>query len=240
MEKKINSIVNPGLPVDIEQIILKSIKNTVQSNKKLDESVVVTPKIYKQVSELSSQKTKDTHVELYKNYVSKANEVSTQLDTVSRAEANSDYSEYKSLKCAEASNFNSVWLHELFFANCFDPHSEVYMNSISYMRLERDFGTFEDWQKDFVACGTAVGNGWVVCGYSMFLKRYVNTYVTDNSQDVLMGLYPVLVVDMHPHAYYRDYLDDKHSYLISRMREIDWNIVGERVLKAEAIHEVLK
>jgi superoxide dismutase len=56
----------------------------------------------------------------------------------------------------------------------------------------------------------------------------------------MLGLYPVIVIDMWEHAYSKDYLDDKRNYLISRMREIDWNVVEERVNKAERIAEVLK
>jgi superoxide dismutase len=45
---------------------------------------------------------------------------------------------------------------------------------------------------------------------------------------------------MWEHAYYRDYLTDKKSYLISQMREINWNVVEERVKKAEALGQVLR
>ena len=135
---------------------------------------------------------------------------------------------------------DSVWLHELYFSNCFDPHSEVYMDAMSYLRLERDFGTFEDWQKDFMACGMAAGNGWAVCGYNLFLKRYVNTLVTGDSQDVMLGVYPLVVVDMHEHAYFKDYQTDKKSFLVAMMRELNWTVIEERFKKAESIHEVLK
>jgi Fe-Mn family superoxide dismutase len=91
-----------------------------------------------------------------------------------------------------------------------------------------------------MACALAAGNGWAVCGYHMFLKRYVNTVITCHSQDVLVGLYPLIVVDMHEHSYFRDYLSDKKSYLVSQMRELNWNVIEERFLKAEALNEVLK
>jgi Fe-Mn family superoxide dismutase len=229
--------------VDLDGIVKASIhKHPVVAavRGKLDESYVAEPKPYKQVSELVSQKTKDAHTELYKKYVETLNAVSTELDTAERSSADSRHSDFRSLKLDEAYNLNSVWLHELYFANCFDPHSEVYMDSKAYMRLERDFGTFEDWQKDFMACALSAGNGWAVCGYNMFLRRYVNTVVSNHSQDVMLGLYPLIVVDMHEHSYHRDYLTDKRSYLVAQMREFNWNVIEERFLKAEALHEVLK
>jgi len=212
----------------------------VRNDVDLKESYVAEPKPFKQVSELVSQKTKDAHIELYKKYVESLNAVSAELDTSDRSVADSRHSDFRSSKLDETFNLNAVWLHELYFANCFDPHSEVYMDSKSYLRLERDFGTFEDWQKDFMACALSSGNGWAVCGYNMYLKRYVNTFVSNHSQDVMMGFYPLVVVDMWEHAYSRDYLTDKKSYLVAQMRELNWNVVEERFLKAEALHEVLK
>ena len=55
-----------------------------------------------------------------------------------------------------------------------------------------------------------------------------------------MGFYPIIVVDMWEHAYFRDYLTDKKSYLISQMKELNWTVIEERFKKAEAIAQVLK
>jgi len=201
---------------------------------------VAEQKPFKQVSELVSQKTKEAHTALYKECIDKVNEVSSKLDTADRADANSKHSDFRSLKLDEAYNLNAVWLHELYFANCFDPHSEIVMDSIAYLKLQRDFGTFEDWQRDFIACAMSAGNGWAVCGYHTFLKRYVNVVVSHHSGDVMLGLYPVIVVDMWEHAYARDYLTDKKSYLISQMREFNWGVLEDRFKRAEAIGIAVK
>lgn len=226
--------------IDIETIIKKSISGDKNFKQKLDESYVAEAKPYKQVSELSSQKSKDAHAMLYKNYVETLNNVSAELDTAPRDAANSRSSEFRNLKLDETFNLNATWLHELYFANCFDPHSEIFMDSKAFLRLERDFGTFEDWQKDFMACAMSCGDGWAVLSYNIFLKRFINTMICDHSKDVMVGLYPLIVVDMHEHAYYRDYLSDKKSFLNAQMREFNWNTIEERFLRAEAIHEVLK
>jgi len=206
----------------------------------VNESYVAEPKPYSQVSEFVSQKTKDAHTKLYQTHVDTLNRVSAELDTAKRSESNPRYSEFKTLKGAESSNLNAVWLHELYFANCFDPHSEIYMDSMTYLRLERDFGTFEDWQKDFMACALAAGDGWAVCGYNTYLRRYVNTVIKGNDHDVMLGLYPLIVVDMHEHAYFKDYQTDNKSFLVAQMRELNWNTIEDRVKKAENLHEAIK
>ena len=227
--------------VDIESILKRTVKDTVQITKSdLQESYVAQQKPFKQVSELVSQKTKDAHTGLYKNYIESLNDVSSKLDSVDRGSVNSRHSDYRSLKLDETYNLNATWLHELYFANCFDPHSEIGMDSMSYLRLQRDFGTFDDWQRDFIACALAAGSGWVVCGYHTFLKRYVNMLVSHHSGDIMVGVYPVIVVDMWEHSYYRDYLSDKKSYLISQMREFNWEVIEDRFKRAEAIAQAVK
>ena len=235
------SLIDKMKDLDLEVLLKKAVKESVNLPRiSLDESYVAQQKPFKQVSELVSQKTKDAHTLLYKEYLEKTNEVSSKLDTSNRVNANSKHSDFRSLKLDEAYNLNAVWLHELYFANCFDPHSEIAMDSNSYLKLQRDFGTFEDWQRDFIACAMVAGNGWVVCGYHTFLKRYVNVIVSNHSQDVMIGLYPVIVVDMWEHAYVRDYLTDKKSYLIAQMRELNWTVIEDRVKRSEAIAQAVK
>lgn len=231
--------------VDIDGIIKSSIKDQIKDAKSrlpsdINEAYVHEPKKFKQVTEFVTQKTKDAHLDLYKGYVQSLNKISSELDTADREDANPRHAEYRSLKLDETYNLNATWLHELYFANCFDPHSEVVMDSMAFLRLQRDFGTFDDWQRDFIACAMSAGNGWAVCGYHIFLRRYANFMVSHHSGDVPVGFYPVIVVDMWEHAYARDYTTDKKSYLISQMRELNWNVIEDRVKKAEAIAEVTK
>lgn len=234
-------INNDKLDIMLKGFVKQAISSTVTSKYlNLDEALVHEPKPFNQVSEFVSQKTKSTHEELYKKYIESFNKVSSELDTVDRSNINVNHSQYRTLKIDETFNINAMWLHELYFTNCFDPHSEVTMNSLSYMRFERDFGTFEDWQRDFMACALASKTGWAVAGYHVFLRKYMNIMIDENSGNVPMGFYPIIVVDMWEHSYFRDYLSDKKSYLIAQMREFNWNIIEERIKKAEGIAQVTK
>jgi Fe-Mn family superoxide dismutase len=64
--------------------------------------------------------------------------------------------------------------------------------------------------------------------------------ISHHRGDVMLGFYPVIVVDMWEHAYARDYLNDKRSYLISQMKEFNWNIIESRFQKSEAIAQAVK
>jgi Fe-Mn family superoxide dismutase len=221
----------------LEALVKKSIQECIEPEQKLDENYVSQPKNYKQVTEFLSEKSKRAHKELYEQYVDTLNKISVDLDTVKRGTeyVNSRHSAFRSLKLDETHNLNAKLLHELFFENAFDPNSVLHMDELSYLRLQRDWGSFEDWQRDFTACALTCGNGWAVCGYNIHLKRYVNTIVSDHSSDVMIGLFPVIVLDCFEHAYERDYLNDKASYINAMLKEINWSVVQKRVDQAEKI-----
>lgn len=236
------------IQLNIDSIVKSTIASTLGKNQDqvnddarvVSEAYVAEPKKYKQITDNVSQKTKDAHTGLYAGYVESLNKISAALDSAERDNANPRHSKYRSLKIDETYNLNAVYLHELYFGNCFDSNSEIYMDSMPYIRLQRDFGTFEDWQQDFISCAMAANEGWAVCSYNVFLKRFVNSIIDSHDQSVTVGMYPVVVLDMWSHSYYRDYTSDKKSYIISQMKEFNWGVISERFEKVEKLIEALR
>lgn len=223
-----------------EQVVSDVIKDNVDREiGVLDEAFYASPKSNPQVTQYVTQKTKDAHDALYKGHVEAFNRASAALDATNREAAKSDPGPYRSLQLGQTRHLNSLWLHELYFANCFDPNSNVYMDSTSFLRLQAAFGSFDDWQRDFIACAHACDQGWVVCGYNTYLRGYVNTIVTLDNQDVMLGLIPVIVLDMHEHSR-RDYLNDKQSYVVAMMNELRWDVIDDRFEKTEAIARIVR
>ena len=204
----------------------------------VSESYVTQAKKYNLTTELLSDKNKAAHQALLENYVKTLNEVSTKLDTVDREAANLNHSEFRGLKIDETYNMNAAYLHALFFENISDQRSVITMDSIPFMRLERDFGSFDNWQKDFVACALSARNGWAVTVYSFMLKRYINIVVDLHSLNIPIGCVPIIVLDCWEHSYYRDYLSDRKTYAYGMMKEFDWNEIGQRFEKAEKMAKI--
>jgi len=218
----------------------KTIRNSLGLNdKKLNEAYVVQAQKYRLPTELLSEKNKAAHQELMENYVKSLNEVSARLDSVDKDEANLNYSEFRSLKIDEVYNLNAAFLHAMFFENISDVNSVITMDSMAFMRLERDFGSFENWQKDFIACGLSARNGWVVTVYNSFLKRYMNVVVDLHHQNIPFGSFVCIVVDCWEHSYYKDYLKDRKTYLYAMMKELNWKTIENRFNKAEKINKVV-
>lgn len=215
-------------------------KSAVNKSGALNEAYVVATKTFKLPTELMSQKNKAAHLELLQEYVNSVNNISAQLDAVDRSAANSNHSEYRSLKIDETYNLNAAFLHGLFFDNISDLRSQIAMDSLTYMRLERDFGTFDEWQEDFIATAISSRSGWALTVYNGFLDRYMNVVVDLHSLNVPVNCYPVIVLDMWEHSYYRDYLNDKKTYVFAMMKELNWDIIEDRIKKADRLAKVIK
>ena len=214
------------------------IREELGMKEKINESYVTQAKKYTLPTELLSNKNKQEHQKLLENYVSTLNAVSTKLDTVDKDSANLNHSEFRGLKIDEVYNMNAAYLHALFFENISDQRSIITMDSIAFMRLERDFGSFDAWQKDFVACALSARNGWALTVYSVMLKRYINVVVDLHHQNIPIASYPVIVMDCWEHSYYRDYLSDRKTYVYGMMKELNWKEIGERIQKTEKIAKI--
>jgi Fe-Mn family superoxide dismutase len=217
---------------------LKTLTNVSKSavsnvRQKLKEAFVVIPRSFALRTERLSSVAKQAHEKLYKDYVEAFNKISTAVDAAGTEEAKSTTSAFRSLKIDEVFNLNAIKLHELYFANISDVASEISVDALPYIRLARDFGTFEKWQFNFMACAMSARSGWAVTYYEPYRNIYTNSFIDSHDTNIPLGAIPVLVIDMWEHAYFKDYADDKKSYLISMMREINWSVVEARMIVAE-------
>ena len=217
---------------------IKTDKN-VNNDAVISEAYVAAAGKFNLGTELLSSKTKKAHQELLEGYVKELNDVSSKLDGVDKSAANLNNSRFRSLKVDETYNHNAAFLHGMYFENISDLNSTITVDSLTYMRLARDFGTFDKWQEDFVACCLSARNGWGVTFYNPQLKRYMNTVIDLHSSNVMIGLLPIIVMDCWEHSYYRDYLKDRKTYVYGMMKELNWSVIEDRVKKADKIAKIL-
>ena len=214
-------------------------ESNVKNDSVLSEAYVAEAGKFNLGTELLSQKTKKAHQELLEGYVKELNDISAKLDGVDKSDANLNNSQFRSLKIDETYNHNAAFLHGMYFENISDLNSTVTVDSLAYMRLARDFGTFDKWQEDFVACCLSARNGWGVTFYNPQLRRYMNTVIDLHSDSVMIGLMPIIVMDCWEHSYYRDYLKDRKTYVYGMMKELNWSVIEDRVKKADKIAKIL-
>jgi Fe-Mn family superoxide dismutase len=215
--------------------IINIIKKARTHNKSLSESYVVTYNKSNPKSFTVGEAPLRAHEELFKNYIEKLNAISAKIDSADKSQANSNHSEFRSLKIDETFNMNAAYLHSLYFANTGVPESSISIDSIAYLRLARDWGSFDSWQEDFIACAMSARNGWVVTVYNIFLQRYMNCVIDLHSENVPLGCVPVIAVDMWEHTYFKDFMTEKKKFLFKTMQEFNWEVIENRMKKTDAL-----
>jgi superoxide dismutase len=214
-----------------ELVDVNAIRNKVREELGMNEAYVVQAPPVEMQTELLSSKSQLILKNLVDTYAKELNHVSAELEGASRDLAMPDASSYVALKAQEGRLLQLSFLLGLHITNIGDPQSLLTMDSLSYMRIERDFGTFDSWQKDFIAC--AIGSAcFAVTAYSLELRRYINLIVDDN-HPLPPSVIPVISLAVMPQLYVRDYLDDRKSYVFAMMKEFNWNSVENRVKRAE-------
>jgi Fe-Mn family superoxide dismutase len=68
----------------------------------------------------------------------------------------------------------------------------------------------------------------------------MNVPIDLHSLNVPFGSYPVIVMDVWQHAYYRDYLKDVKTYTYAMMKQLNWNVIESRIQKAEKVSRAIK
>ena len=221
----------------LDNLVLASIDQALKPLTK--EAYVAVPKQFTLKTEKLSEKVKKARIEQFEKTVKVLNRVSAELDGANTSDAdNSTNSTFRNLKMSESYAINEAFLQAQFLENIDDVNSSISMDMLSYLRLARDFGTFEAWQENFQACARSSRGGYVVTAYSIYLKRYMNFVVDDAANGIPFSVIPVIVLDVSEGIYVKDYLNDLSSYVKNMMREFDWQVIDERVKRCEKIAKI--
>ncbi|MDF2539147.1 MAG: hypothetical protein K0S76_2168 [Herbinix sp.] len=170
----------------------------------------------------------DAHIRLYKGYVDNINKVDEQLQwgDVQREQANTTFSYYRECKRGETYALNGVILHELYFDNIGGMGMP---DEFTKDQLVRDFGSLQKWQEDFIATAKA-SRGWAVLSFDQRSGRYRNISLDSHDLGNIAYSAPALVLDMYEHAYFLQYADNKSEYIDHFMKNINWDVVKERMV----------
>jgi len=168
------------------------------------------------------------HFTLYQGYVTNTNKVADVLSALLR-DGKTAAPEYAELKRRFGWEFNGMRLHEYYFGNMKREGSVLDKNSKLFKKITEDFGSYENWEKDFKATGAMRGIGWVVLYYDKMENRLFNTWINEHDVGHLSGATPLLIMDVFEHAYMIDYGLKKADYIEAFFKVIDWNAVESRL-----------
>lgn len=163
------------------------------------------------------------HFKLYEGYVKNANDLLIKLSSFN--DLNSY--EYGALKRRLGWEFDGMRLHELYFSNL-GGNGNLDQKSSLYVALEKQFGSFEKWKKDFIATGLMRGIGWSILYLDPIQGRLVNTWINEHDTGHLAEGRPILIMDVFEHAYMPQYGLDRAKYIDAFFNNINWEIASKR------------
>ncbi|MFH1406850.1 MAG: Fe-Mn family superoxide dismutase [Candidatus Omnitrophota bacterium] len=155
------------------------------------------------------------HFMLYQGYVANANKPTDNPE----------------LKRRFGWEFNGMRLHEYYFGNMAKEAPVLDKNSGFFKKLTEDFGTYENWEKDFKSVGTMRGIGWAVLYFDTIMNKLINVWINEHDAGHLSGAIPLLVMDVFEHAYMTDYGLKRAEYIEAFFKVINWPAVIDRFNK---------
>ncbi len=175
---------------------------------------------------LSDQLLKN-HFTLYQGYVTNTNKVLNRLASILK-EGSTGTPEYAELKRRFGWEWNGMRLHENYFDNLTNDGNSLDTDSAIAKAIVTDFGSIENWEKDFKATGMLRGIGWTALYLDPESKRLFNTWINEHEIGHISGGSLLLIMDVFEHAFMIDYGLKRADYIEAFFKNIDWNIVSKR------------
>ena len=167
------------------------------------------------------------HFTLYKGYVTNTNTLAEKLDAMLK-EGKAATPEYAELSRRFGWEFNGMRLHEYYFGNMIKGGAALDKASALYAKIVKEFGSYDNWEKDFKATGAMRGIGWTILCYEPVGGRLFNVWINEHDVGHLAGTTPLLIMDVFEHAFMIDYGLKRADYIASFFKAIDWKAVANR------------
>lgn len=170
------------------------------------------------------------HFTLYQGYVTSTNKVREILSTLIK-EGKTATPEFAELTRRLGWEFNGMRLHELYFSNLSKTPSKLSLASPLGKKIQEQFGSYENWEKEMRSICAMRGIGWGVLYYDHLSNQLMNCWVNEHDIGHLSTCVPLVVIDVFEHAYITDYGIKRADYLEAVFKALDFKPLEERYLK---------
>lgn len=157
----------------------------------------------------------------------------TYIDNLNAAIKGTEFEELplediiRDAKGALFNNASQAWNHIFYFFS-FSPDGGGEPDGELRSAIDKQFGSFENFKKEFVEAGvTLFGSGWVWLSRDNDGKLFI-TKGSNAENPITDGLTPILAFDVWEHAYYLDYQNRRKDALESLWKIVDWPNVESR------------
>jgi Fe-Mn family superoxide dismutase len=167
------------------------------------------------------------HFTLYQGYVTNTNKLMDIIAAMLKEEK-AGTPEYSELKRRMGFEFNGMRLHEYYFGNL-GGKSALDKSGRLGRKLAEDFGSYEDWEKDFKSTGKMRGIGWTILYQDNLTGNLFNQWINEHEAGHPAGCIPILVMDVFEHAFMTDYGLKRPDYIEAFFKNVDWKAAESRL-----------
>ena len=167
------------------------------------------------------------HFSLYQGYVTNTNKLMDSLASMLK-EGKVGTPEYAELKRRIGFEFNGMRLHEYYFENL-GGRKALDKSGRLGRKLVEDFGSYQDWEKDFKGTGTMRGIGWTILYQDNVTGKLMNNWINEHETGHPAGCTPILVMDVFEHAFITDYGLKRADYIAAFFKNINWDVAENRL-----------
>jgi Fe-Mn family superoxide dismutase len=166
------------------------------------------------------------HFTLYQGYVTNTNKVLDTLDAMLK-DGRAGTPEYAELKRRVGWEFDGMRLHEYYFENL--GAKPLAAGAKLAQKIAADFGSYENWEKDFKATGAMRGIGWTILYQDPAGGRLINFWINEHDVAHPAGCTPLLIMDVFEHAFMLDFGLKRADYIAAFFNNINWAAVEARL-----------
>jgi Fe-Mn family superoxide dismutase len=169
----------------------------------------------------------NNHFTLYQGYVTNTNKLLDSLAAMLK-EGKVATPEYAELKRRFGFEFNGMRLHEYYFENLGGKGALDKSGKLG-KKLTEEFGSYEDWERDFRGTASMRGIGWAILYQDNITGRLINQWINEHETGHPAGCTPLLVLDVFEHAFMIDYGLKRADYIEAFFTNINWSAVEARL-----------
>ena len=178
-----------------------------------------------------SEKNIEEHLKLYKGYVTNTNLIWNKLSEL-KSDPEKNAFVLGELQRRFGFEFDGMRNHEYFFASLSDGPKDINQEGSLYKKIEKDWGSFDNFLAHFKFVATTRGIGWTILYFDKLTDKLIITWVDEHHLGQLTGLSPVLCLDMWEHSYVADYQPSgKKQYIEDFFANLNWEVIENNFKK---------
>jgi len=176
-----------------------------------------------------SKETIDMHIGLYNGYVKNVNLIHEKIEAFYNDIENNVIA-ISEMQRRFGFEFGGMRNHEYYFSQFEDGAKPITADGKLKTQIEKQWGSFENWQNKFSTIAMTRGVGWAILYFDKKTNQLVQTWVDEQHQGQLPDLNIVLALDMWEHSFLRDYMpSEKKNYIDAFFKNLNWEVIEKRI-----------